>query len=430
MKQQGREPDALRLLRVHAEQTLKSVPASDENAQGDRMLRELRLHELELRMQNDELQQLCEQVHTLNERYVDLFMSAPVAYLALDAQSSVIGANLAAARLFGVDIGRMHGIKVSSFLEAEQTESFVRHMRAVLRFDTAHKGEFHLRLANGVRREVRFESSRDLRRPNEWRAALIDLTDVRRLERELERSRSLQAVGTFAAGVAHDFSNLLGLISTGVDLAVEVVNEPEAAKPPLVRIQRAVREGRRMVRQLLRFSSDQERAEAQVFAIDAAISAMEPELRRLAGKSVDLRFKLGAGDTMVQLDWGAPEEVVLNLTTNAINAMPHGGVLSVETSTFSDPQEPEADIPAQRWARLQVTDTGRGMDSETLTRAFEPFFTTKPGSSGTGLGLAMVHRIVTRAGGRVGLQSEPGKGTTVTIELPVFELPATSKHVM
>jgi signal transduction histidine kinase len=183
------------------------------------------------------------------------------------------------------------------------------------------------------------------------------------------------------------------------------------------------------VRQLLRFSSNQERADAQVFGLDAAIGAMEPELQRLTGKSVELRIALAAPEAWVQLDWGAPEEVLLNLTTNALNAMPQGGVLSIETSMFAEPDSGNTD-GTPRWARLRVTDTGRGMDTETLRRAFEPFFTTRPGSSGTGLGLAMVHRIVTRAGGRVSLHSEPGKGTAVIVELPVIEGSAPPKPMI
>lgn len=428
MKELARHDDSLRLLRVLAEQTLKTGSPAQLPEQGDRMLRELRLHELELRMQNDELQHLCEQVHISNERYVDLFMGAPIAYVVLDPQSRIVSANLAASALLGIEHARLQALKLSSFIDAEQTESFVRHMRSVLRSDETHSVELHLRLPDNSLREVRFESARDLRRPTEWRVAMIDLTNVRRLEHELERGRSLEAIGTFAAGVAHDFGNLLGLISTGVDLAVEVSAEPELAKPPLVRIQRAVREGRRMVRQLLRFSSDR-REDAQVFALDAAISAMEPELRRLCSNQVELRLDLAAQDVLVRLDLGAPEEILLNLASNALYAMPKGGALIIETFITSDRDDSNVSRSGPRCAVLRVRDSGRGMNGETRRRAFEPFFTTRPGSSGTGLGLAMVHRIVTRAGGCVRLESEPGNGTTVVIELPVCEDMAATGHL-
>jgi signal transduction histidine kinase len=131
---------------------------------------------------------------------------------------------------------------------------------------------------------------------------------------------------------------------------------------------------------------------------------------------------------MVQLDWGAPEEVLLNLTTNALHAMPQGGVLTIQTSTSGEAESESSDGVPPRWVKLRVTDTGRGMNAETLRRAFEPFFTTRSGSSGTGLGLAMVHRIVTRAGGRVSLQSKPGEGTAVVIELSVLEGSTAPKH--
>lgn len=310
-------------------------------------------------------------------------------------------------------------MKLSSFVEPELTESFVRHMRAVLRADGTHKAELNLRVSDDAYREVRFESARDPRHPHEWRAAVVDLTDVRRLERELERSRSLEAIGTFAAGVAHDFGNLLNLIAMGVDLSLESSDQAEASRQPLVRVQRAVREGRRMVRQLLRYSSNREREEAQTFPLDAAVSDIEPELRRLSGRGVALEIHLGAPGVQVRLDMGAPEEILLNLAANALHAMPMGGVLTIETSVAVEPAQVRRAHPGQRFAVLRVADTGRGMEPETRKRAFEPFFTTRRGS-GTGLGLPMVDRIVRRAGGHVQLDSEPGQGTTITIYLPVY----------
>jgi len=387
------------------------------------MFRELALHELELRMQNDELQNLCEEVHGLNERYVDLFMSAPVAYFVLDAQARIVSANLAAAQLLGVEHAQLQDLKISSFLEPQMTESFVRHMRAVLRSEGTHKAELSLKVSGDKSCEVRFESTRDPRRPNEWRAAVIDLTDVRRLERELERSRSLEAIGTFAAGVAHDFGNLLNLIGMGVDLSLESAPGSEQARQPLVRIQRAVREGRRMVRQLLRYSSDSEREEAMPFALDAAVSDIEPELRRLCGQHVALQLLLDAPDAYVRLDLAAPEEILLNLAANALHAMPTGGTLTIATSVGDEPPAVDLARPGQAFALLRVTDTGRGMAAETRKRAFEPFFTTRRGA-GTGLGLPMVHRIVTRAGGHVTLETELGVGTTFKIYLPLCEPPA------
>jgi PAS domain S-box-containing protein len=371
---------------------------------------------------------LCEEVHGLNERYVDLFMSAPIAYLVLDSQARIVSANLAAAELLGVEHALLHDLKISTFIEPELSESFVRHMRAVLRSDGTHKAELSLKVSDGEYREVRFESTRDPRRPQEWRAAVIDLSDVRRLERELERARSLEAIGTFAAGVAHDFGNLLNLIAMGVDLSLQSDVQPDQAKQPLVRIQRAVREGRRMVRQLLRYSSDREREreDATDIPVDAAVSDMEPELRRLCGKNITVRILLDAPDAHVRLDLGAPEEILLNLAANALHAMPSGGTLTIATSVCVEPPQVEHAKPGQSFVLLRVADNGRGMEPETRKRAFEPFFTTRRGA-GTGLGLPMVSRIVTRAGGRVLLDSEPGRGTTFSIYLPVSD-PGTAAH--
>lgn len=174
-----------------------------------------------------------------------------------------------------------------------------------------------------------------------------------------------------------------------------------------------------MVRQMLRFSSDAESQDAQNFALDAAVSGVEPELRRLCGDKVQLDIKLAAGSAVVQLGMGAPNEILLNLSANALHAMPQGGQLCIETTLCATPPELEGLRPGARYVMLRVKDSGRGMDADTLKRAFEPFFTTRRGTTGTGLGLPMVHRIVTRSGGWVRLESELGKGTTVSIYLPV-----------
>lgn len=412
----------LQSLRARAEQALEDA-AEREAAERDPTLRELRLHELELRMQNEALRELHVEVSLTRERYRELFAHAPVAYLVLDRESTVLDANVAAVRLLQLDRARLLGRKLSVFVDEPHVERFARHMRGALGGNEPQNTELCLVLPDGARRDVRFESARNHLNPQQWRAAVIDLTEVRQLERQLERSQRLEAIGTFAAGVAHDFSNLLAVVSGGADLALELVDMPELTTMPLERIKRAAAQGRKMVRQLLRFASGPESDSTGIFKLDAAVRGAEQALRQLIGGAVDLRLNLSAPNAEVCLDLGGPEEILLNLASNALHAMPDGGELTIETRTVVANVGLDPRLPAQSFALLSVSDTGRGMDPRTQARAFEPFFTTKSAGNGTGLGLAMVYGIIKRAGGHIQLTSELRKGTTFLIYLPLCNEP-------
>jgi two-component system cell cycle sensor histidine kinase/response regulator CckA len=150
-----------------------------------------------------------------------------------------------------------------------------------------------------------------------------------------------------------------------------------------------------------------------------AVRGAEQALRQLIGGAIDLRLRLNAPDAEVCLDLGGPEEILLNLASNAVHAMPEGGELVIETRTVVGNVGLDPRLPPQAFAVLCVSDTGRGMDPRTQARAFEPFFTTKSAGNGTGLGLAMVYGIVKRGGGHIQLASELRKGTTFQIYLPL-----------
>jgi signal transduction histidine kinase len=423
MKAISSDSNPLQNLRARAEQALKQTSNDSASLERDPMLRELRLHELELRMQNEALRELHVEVSVTQERYRELFMRAPVPYLVLDHTSKVLDANLAASALLQLQRPHLAAPRLSVFVDAAHVERFARHMRATLAADEPQNTELILVLPDSARRDVRFESARDPMNPKQWRVALIDLTEIRQLERQLERSQRLEAIGTFAAGVAHDFSNLLAVVSGGADLALELVDVPDLATMPLDRIKRATNHGRKMVRQLLRFASGPESDSTGIFKLDAAVRGAEQALRQLVGGAIDLRLQLNAPNAEVCLDLGGPEEILLNLASNAIHAMPEGGELRIETRTVVANVGLDPRLPPQAFALLTVSDNGRGMDPRTQARAFEPFFTTKSAGHGTGLGLAMVYGIVKRGGGHIRLTSELRKGTSFQIYLPLCSEP-------
>ena len=405
-------------LRARAESELRQL-GSGLTDREDPAHYELRLHELELRMQNEALRDLHVEVSINRERYRDLFEHAPVAYLLLDHETRILEANIAGCDLLHKERCALIGRKLSTLVDDSSVDRFVRHLRATLSSAQTQRCELSLMVDDERRCEVRIESVRNEANPQQLRSALVDLTAVRHLQRQLERAQRLEAIGTFASGIAHDFSNLLAVVAAGAEVALELIDAPDLAAMPLERIKRAAVQGRGMVRQLLRFAAGPQVDSMGVFTLDDVVRGAEDSLRQLLGPTVELQLSLSAPGAEVWLDLGGPEEILLNLASNALHAMSDGGELTVETQVLETNAGLDPRLPSQRYALLAVSDNGRGMDTRTQARAFEPFFTTKSPGNGTGLGLAMVYGIVKRAGGHIQLTSEPRLGTTFRIYLPL-----------
>ncbi len=238
-----------------------------------------------------------------------------------------------------------------------------------------------------------------------------------KLEQQLWQSQKLEAVGRLAGGIAHDFNNILGAISTHSQLLRESV--PTPLRGDLDEIEFATRRASTLTRRLLAFS----RAgisDVRPVNFGEVVRSMEPILRRLVIEEVTLVIRVMDGGAWVRLADGQLEQVLLNLAINARDAMPTGGRLEVTTGTSTGSSAPGPGT----WAVLTVRDEGTGMDDATKARLFEPFFTTKPHGRGTGLGLPTVDGIVRAAGGQLRVESAVGRGTTMTIFLPMVEAPA------
>jgi len=218
----------------------------------------------------------------------------------------------------------------------------------------------------------------------------------------------MEAVGKLAGGIAHDFNNqLVGILGYAELLASQLEDRPDLLEYVL-EIDRAGTRAATLVKQLLVFSH-KEVSQPVVVDLDATVGGLTGMLRRLIGEDVELVLKGSHQQLLVKIDPGEVEQIVLNLAANARDAMPRGGTLTLTLS---------AEEPGEI-ARFEITDTGVGMDPETLARAFDPFFTTKGLGLGTGLGLSTVYSLVTRAGGEITARSEPGRGATFEIVLPL-----------
>jgi len=243
------------------------------------------------------------------------------------------------------------------------------------------------------------------------------------LERQLRQAHKLEAVGRLAGGVAHDFNNLLLGIRGYTELAKRAVARKTDPLDYFDQISGAVDRATALTRQLLVFSRKQVLLPERLDLNDV-VTQMESLLRQVAGENIELEAVSSCDSAFVNADRGQLEQVLVNLGVNACDAMPGGGRLTFEVgSVDAGPADPAGVRPGP-CALLSVTDTGCGMDAETVERVFEPFFTTK--TDGTGLGLAMAHGIVTQSGGTISASSELGEGTTFRIYLPLSEQPHLS----
>jgi two-component system cell cycle sensor histidine kinase/response regulator CckA len=258
-----------------------------------------------------------------------------------------------------------------------------------------------------------------------FQSIIRDVSDRRRaeaqrlsLEARLRQAQKMEAVGRLAGGIAHDFNNLLTAITGSLTLALRAVPESSPARRWLTEIDKSAWRAAALTRHLLAFSRQQV-IEPKVIDLRALVEGVGSLVARTIGEDVTLRMHLGSEPVPVEVDHGQMEQVILNLATNARDAMPVGGTLTLEVGRADEAAAARHAGPrGEGVAVLSVTDTGHGMSDAVKARVFEPFFTTKPSGSGTGLGLAMVYGAVEQNGGSIDVVSSTGLGTTFRIFLP------------
>ena len=247
---------------------------------------------------------------------------------------------------------------------------------------------------------------------------ISDVTERKRLEDDLRQSHKLEALGQLTGGIAHDFNNILATILANAQFLIEALPEGDPRRSDAEAVRDGGERAANLTRQLLAFSRRQV-LEPRVIDLNAAVSSVQRMLRSIIRENIAFTFIPADDVGAVKIDIGQLEQVIMNLVVNACDAMPAGGVLTIETAN-----DKESDR-----VLLRVRDTGHGIDPATQRRIFEPFFTTKEKGHGTGLGLATCYGIVQQSGGRIAVESEVGSGTTFTIALPrVDERPSASQR--
>lgn len=243
---------------------------------------------------------------------------------------------------------------------------------------------------------------------------------LRQKEEELRQMQKMEAMGLLAGGVAHDFNNILMVISGFSEMALQNLEQGHEARASIEEVRKATKSASLLTRQLLAFSSKQV-TRPKIININHLLSELEKILRRVVGEPIELTITLGDELGNVLADPAQIEQVLLNLTVNGRDAIEAAGTISIETRNI-DPDDVLLETVElavdQQHVLITVSDDGCGIDNETQARMFEPFFTTKDKGKGTGLGLSTVHGIVRQCGGHIRVESEPGKGSVFRVFLP------------
>jgi len=379
------------------------------------------------------------------EKFRRLFDAAPDATLTVAEDRTILMANARAEHMFGYGPGELVGQRADSLLpdaadaapdhlvqlvntpreSAQQTTGITRDGRQFPVESTVTA----MPSGTGV---IGLVSLRDIserlsaQAEAEW---LRTVAERERYQRRLEQSQRMESLGQLVGGVAHDFNNLLGVITgytafiTEQAAALADRQQREDMLGDVQQVSGAAQRATALTRQLLTFAR-RDIVHPQVLDVNEVIGNTEHLLRRTLGEQVELSVSLAASVPPVLADPGQLDQVLINLAVNARDAMAGGGKLTIDTAGLDVDEVYATDRPGLnpgRYVRIRVSDTGSGMDPQTVAHAFEPFYTTKPAGQGTGLGLATVHGILTRAGGYTQIYSEPGLGTTITALLPVTD---------
>jgi signal transduction histidine kinase len=448
MKKKKALIDGLTELRSRAEkrwpetQKTKSIPTSTEEMQ--KVIHELSIHQIELEMQQEELLQSRAELEDSLERYTELYDFAPLGYLTLARDSTILDVNLTATKMLSVERTLLKGDRFGRFITVEDLPIFNALLERVFNHREPKYAEVILlnndtllhqnapsipRNADIVNRQtVRIDAivSDD---GQECRAILTDITKEKQAKMEnialqlsLGEAQKLESIGRLAGGVAHDFNNMLQVMLGNLDLLIDSEDLKSSVQEIFSDLRMSVLKSAGLTSQLLAFARRQPN-KLQVLDFNTVVSNTVSILKHMLGNTIELVYKPAKDLLPVMMDGTQIDQIITNLVINAKDAMQGNGILTIQTrnahlDTEFCQHHPEL-VPGD-YVLFVVQDNGCGMDKKTLDSIFEPFFSTKSRVSNTGLGLATVYGIVMQNNGAIMVSSAERKGTTFEIYLPSY----------
>ena len=411
----------------HADLTLEDVRQT---------IHELRVHQIELQMQNDELRQSQFALEESRSRFRDLYDNAPLGYCLITADGLIGDANRTLSDMLGFPQTQLDGHKFTSLIDKDDQDTFYLLRRRILASQQSQTCEVRMHRSDASSTWIELTVTIATINGDDvcLRVALMNIDARIRaeaartlLENQLRESQKMEAVGTLAGGIAHDFNNILAVILVNAELTDRMAKTAAPAALPFVsEIQKAAIRARELVNQILAFCR-REPTNRQVVSLAEVIEESIGLLRATMPARFQLHFTHDPSVPQVLANATQIEQVVINLATNAMQAMDgKAGNLAIHLDTIQFQPETIAELKLNRdlWAtcdsavRIVFSDDGPGMEHGVVERIFEPFFTTKEVNRGTGLGLAVVHGIVRAHDGQILVHTKLGQGTTFTIYLP------------
>ena len=365
--------------------------------------------------------------------YLSLLQSIPDAVVIYNLAGEAQYLNSAFTDMFGYTLDEVKGRRID-FVPAEEMEKTMTVVRKVLSGKNVYGMETRRMAKDGRMMDISISSSRhfdDDGRPTGLVVILRDITENKKLELELRQAQKMEAVGTLASGIAHDFNNLLQAISGSVELLKLKEEKRDGNLRYLLEIEEASKRASVLVKRLLAFGRKLETAKVPL-DLNQQVASTLSLLRRTIPKMIRFKSRQFGGELFILGDEIQLEQVLINLVSNAADAMPGGGTVNIKTGLAELDQARAgrmAGLKPGSYAYLRVSDTGQGMSQDTLNRIFEPFYTTKELGKGTGLGLAVAYGIVKGHDGYIVCASHPGEGTEFTIYLPLLQEKGESEAV-
>ena len=426
--------DYLSALRRRAEDRLQKHEQKNQGfalSAGDmhRIIHELSVHQIELEMQQEELLQSRNDMEKGLERYTELYDFAPVGYLTLARDSTILEVNLTATRMVGVEGSLLKGACLVLFVDPEESMVFNALMERV--FSHQEPAFCEVMLVHdddplAPRRVVRIEAVVQDDGQSCW-TVLSDITLQKQIESEnarlqatLIQAHKMESIGRLAGGVAHEFNNMLQVMLGNIDLLIARKDLDVSAHRSLAAVRSSIMKSAGFVRQLLAFGGKQI-ISPTILDLNVVVEHIVKMLERLMGEHIKVIFTPGDDLWPVKMDLTQIDQVMIKLALNARDAIKESGTLSITTKNVVVDAafcNVHTEMMPGDYLLLEVCDDGSGMDKQTLESVFEPYFTTKSMSEGTGLALAMVYGIVRQNQGAIFSSSKKGEGTTFEIYLP------------